>query len=101
MTEPRFDPVPGYQGGLRVKETSTHFVDILPMIYTWRVVETPKAAPDSYDRGWCYTARTAAVLAAMAWDPEVHSEPNVWIKALDGTMRRRTDGDPTREYVAP
>ena len=90
-------------GGVRLKETETHFIDVIPMIYNWRIVTTPKNFPKVYDRGWCYAGRdkTPAVLAALAWDPDTEEEPMGWIKqAAPPTGRRRPDGDPSREYVA-
>lgn len=53
----------------RVKETGTHWVDVLPMIYNWRIGRVPKSMPLTYDRAWCYRGTgpatfTAAVLAA-------------------------------------
>lgn len=89
-------------GGLRLKETDTHYVDVLPMIYNWRIVTTPKGHERGYDRGWCYDGREAgpAILAAMAWNPDTQEEPQGWIKqAAPPTGRRRPDGDASREYV--
>lgn len=90
-------------GGVRVKETDTHFIDVIPMIYNWRIVTTPKTNEKGYDRGWCYSGRNAqpALLAAMAWDPDAEEEPQGWVKqAAPATGRRRPDGDASREYVA-
>ncbi len=92
----RFD-----DGRMRVKETATHYVDIMPMIYNCRIVTTRKDR-DEYDRGWCYAGRDPlpAVLAALAWDPDTEDEPQGWIKqALPPTGRRRPDGDASLEYV--
>ena len=77
MTTDLLDAITALQpcdgGGFRVKETETHWVDVVPMIYNWRLARTPKDSPLTYDRGWCYygtgtASFTAAVLAAMAWD---------------------------------
>lgn len=99
--KPLFEMVPDSPGGVRVKETEAHYIDVVPMIFNHRVVMTPKADPLCYDRGWCYQARAAALLAAMEWDPDIEPEPRGWVKALDGTHRRRPDGDAGREYVQP
>lgn len=32
-------------GGLRVKETPLHWVDVMRQLYNWRVVRTPKSSP--------------------------------------------------------
>jgi hypothetical protein len=72
-------------GGWRVKETGAHWIDVMPMIYNWRIVTTPKSCPLVYDRGWCYqgtgpAAFTAAVLAAWAWDGSDETEPPGYLK---------------------
>ena len=51
-------------GGWRVKETDTHWIDVIPMIYNWRVTTTPKSCPMVYDRGWCYQGTGPAAFAA-------------------------------------
>jgi len=72
-------------GAWRVKETATHWVDVVPMIYNWRVCTTPKSCPLVYDRGWCYQGTdaatfVAAVLAAWAWDGSDETEPAGYLK---------------------
>jgi hypothetical protein len=72
-------------GVWRVKETGTHWIEVVPMIYNWRVVRTPKSCPLGYDRGWCYQgtgpdAFIAAVLAAWAWDGSDETEPAGYFK---------------------
>lgn len=72
-------------GGWRVKETATHYVEVIPMIYNWRIVRTPKASPLTYDRGWCYEGTgpetfSAVVLAAWAWDGGDDTEPAGYFK---------------------
>jgi hypothetical protein len=74
-------------GGLRVKETETHYIDVLRMIYNWRIARTPKDSPMTYDRGWCYAgtgdaALWRAVLAAAAWDGADDTEPEGWSKNI-------------------
>lgn len=70
--------IPGYQW--RVKSTASHHIDILGMIYNFRIVTTPRDCELVWDRGWCYFGRDEgtfirAVLAAMAWDGSDESEP--------------------------
>jgi hypothetical protein len=91
-------------GGFRVKETETHWVDVVPMIYNWRLARTPKDSPLTYDRGWCYygtgtASFTAAVLAAMAWDGADDSSPDGWDKnAFTGEYANHPD-DARRQAV--
>ena len=37
-------------GGFRVKETETHWIDVQRMIFNWRLSTTPKHSPLTYDR---------------------------------------------------
>jgi hypothetical protein len=72
-------------GGYRIKETATHYVDVIRMIYNWRIARVPKACPMTYDRGWCYAGKgpdsfARAVLAAAAWDGADDTEPGGWNK---------------------
>jgi hypothetical protein len=72
-------------GGFRVKETGTHYVDVLRMIYNWRVARTPKTAPWSYDRHWCFAgtsflALIRAVQAVTDWDGGDDTDPAGWSK---------------------
>lgn len=74
-------------GRFRVKETPTHYVEVLMMIFNSRIVTTPKDEPREYDRYWCYYGdgrATAAILAAMAWDPTVDEQPVGWVKNWRG-----------------
>lgn len=90
-------------GTYRLKETDTHWVDVVPQIFNWRICLTPKSDPRFYDRGYCYTGNNPipAILAAMEWDPETQPEPKGWVKAIDGTHRRRPDGTEASEEVRP
>lgn len=73
--------------GLRIKETETHRIFVIPMLYNWRIARSPKDNPMTYDRGWCYAGRgmasfVAAVLAAWAWDGADDTEPEGWNKNI-------------------
>ncbi len=87
------DIIPQEDGSFRVKETATHYIDVVPMIYNWRLCRTPKDRPMTYDRGWCYRGTglstfLKAIGEAMAWDGADDTEPAGWIKnALTGEHR--------------
>lgn len=71
--------------GFRVGETETHYIDVVPMIWNWRVCRTPKASPLTYDRAWCFygtgvASFTAAALGAKAWDGGDDTSPPGWDK---------------------
>lgn len=72
--------------GFRVKETDTHFIDLVPMLFNWRVHTVRKDDPLSWgERFWCYEGRDLvtfqrAVAAALAWDGADHTEPEGWNK---------------------
>lgn len=73
------------EGGFRVGENETHYVDVMLMLFSWRICETPKSCPERIDRSWCYngTGRTSfymAVGAAMLWLKERTNEPKYWNK---------------------
>jgi hypothetical protein len=80
---PELKPIPG---GFRVKETGTHYIDVLRMLYNWRITITPKEGSASFRlRSWCYAgtdvyAFTAAVVAVVMWDGAADTEPVGWNK---------------------
>lgn len=69
-------------GGWRIAETETHWVDLLKMIYNARIALTPKSCPLVIDRAWCYRNTTEAMLAVGVWDPETDEAPTWWIKEV-------------------
>jgi hypothetical protein len=81
-------------GGFRVHETETHYIDVMRMIFNWRVSRTPKVNPLTYDRGWCYYGNgldtlMRAVMAAKNWDGADNTEPELWDKdVFTGEYRR-------------
>ena len=84
-------------GGWRVKtnDAGTHYIDVLVMIYSYRIAWTPVGVPLLIQRHWCYAGRTQAdllrcVAAARAWDGAPDTEPVGWIK-----------NGQTREWRAP
>lgn len=91
-------------GGWRVKisDDGRHYIDVLRMLYNWRLVTTPIHDQSGYSRGWCYfghgdgpfaatgEARTMeiafrnAVMAAWVWDGSDDSEPPGYDKRVGG-----------------
>ena len=81
-------------GGFRLKRTADgqHFIDVIEMIYSWRVVRTPVAAPCGYDVGYCYWGQTReggkvqaladALAAAWEWDGNVDRPPTGFNKKI-------------------
>lgn len=60
------------EGGFRVKETATHYLDVIRMLSNWRLCTTSKSCSLTYDRSWCYAGTgiqslITAVLAAEVW----------------------------------
>jgi hypothetical protein len=75
------------EGGWRIKtsDDGRHYIDVMWMLYNYRVATTPVALPFVFDRFWCYAGRTEAdlqraVLAAWAWDGADDTEPVGWNK---------------------
>lgn len=77
-------------GGWRVKELDHCFVDVLEMMWNYRVVRTHKRfgeADEGYDLGWCYFGKThqdftRAVLGALLWDGADDTKPLGWDKDI-------------------
>lgn len=78
-------------GGFHVKDLPDgKCVDVLRMLFNWRVVRSDARLADgthmSMDRGWCYQGNgldtfLRAVGEALAWDGADDTEPEGWIKA--------------------
>lgn len=78
--------------GLRVKTVARDpatpdgrqvHIDLLCMIYNWRLVTTPAEFPGEFDRGWCYLGArsfTNSLLAAIVWDGADTTRPDGWYK---------------------
>jgi hypothetical protein len=80
-------PITPIEGGWRIHDNlaGTHWVDVLAMLYNYRIVLTPKAAPYLYVAHWCYSGKgrvdlMRTVVAAMEWDGTVGTEPVGWNK---------------------
>jgi hypothetical protein len=72
-------------GGVVVKETDKWLVSVTPMIFNDRVLFHWREHLPHHDAGWCYDKGGAAILAALAWDPEVDDKPVGYKKeAWDG-----------------
>lgn len=73
------------EGGWRIKQTQHHYIDVMRMMFNYRIVTTPVSFPMVYDRHWCYQgtdsrAFTHAVVAAAMWDGSDDTEPEGWNK---------------------
>jgi hypothetical protein len=75
-------------GGWRVKasDDGRHYIDVMPMLFNYRVVTTPVVAPWLLPaRHWCYAGKghgalLRAMAAAMAWSGADGTEPLGWNK---------------------
>lgn len=81
----------------RVAETDTHFIEVVPMLFTWRVhtlrrAETAAGYVGWSERYWCYPAGpagwAAALLAVAAWDGGDGTEPAGFVRSWDGRHAR-------------
>jgi hypothetical protein len=78
-------PIQVVDDGYRIKETETHYIDVMSMFVNWWITETRKDSPGTYDRSWCYpgvglTGFLPAALAALAWDGSPDTEPAGYLK---------------------
>lgn len=85
-TEPYFDEK---IASLVIKESPEWIVSVTPMIFNDRVILTMRSEyPSGWTAGWCYDKGGAAILAAMAWDPNTEHSP-VGYKKVAGDLRER------------
>lgn len=89
-----FVPKENDRGCLTVRERGDYLVEIIGMIYNYRLVITPKSNLDIYEAGWCYFGTDpvtfARVLAAaQRFDPMTQTDPEGYDKAL---QERTLDG---------
>lgn len=70
---------------------------IQPLMFTYAILADVNAW--SYELRWCYSSLPKALAALDAWDAAEGTEPQGWHRAVDGSGRRRPDGDASREYV--
>lgn len=66
-------------GGWRLKTEDGHHLHVLVQ-RLYRLAEVPVAEPRDQGRFWCYTTLEAAVLAGMAWDISVDTEPAGFVR---------------------
>lgn len=76
----------------------TRYIGIKPFLYTYAVIWGYLNNDYVYEDRWCYHTAVEAAVAATVWDGT--GEPQGWHRH-PASGRRRTDGDPAREYVAP
>jgi hypothetical protein len=94
-------------GGLRVGETDTHYIDVLKMMFNFRVVNTRKDQPGLYDSGFCYFGTDVqsllrAVAAGVAWAESGAEEPPGWDRNVTTKEVRGTyPGPDVRPERAP
>lgn len=60
-----------------VKVTDDWIVSVTPMIFNDRICLTDRNEwPNTYTAGFCYDKGGAAILAALAWDPDTEPYPD-------------------------
>lgn len=68
-------------GSVRVQETEEFVVEVVPMMFNWRlVVYYPWEAGRTYEHGYCYfgtgpATRARAVAAGEGWVDPLHTHP--------------------------
>lgn len=77
------------RGVWRILETDENYIEIIPMLVNFRVVETPRERLYEHGRFWCYPAGgplhfAIVVLNVLEWGGDPNSEPTGWAKAWDG-----------------
>lgn len=79
----------------KVSADRRQVVAIAPMIFTAAIITMTDNT--GYNDRWCYADVASAKAALDAWSGNIGTEPDGW-KRHPRTGRRRTDGDPAREY---
>lgn len=75
-------------------------LSVAPMTFGKARLCLGPAGEGGYDDAYCYATAGQAILAAAEWDGEGDDPPYGWHRHI-GSGRRRPDGDPEKEYVAP
>lgn len=82
----------------KIAADRSQIVALTPMLFTWAIIygvdETGIAGRYCYDTMW------GALKAFVAWSGNQGTEPTGWIRHPE-SGRRRTDGDPAKEYIVP
>lgn len=75
--------------GLRVKIVNGLNVDLLRMLYDWRIATSRVDTPTMYERGWCYIGYSTsdgafhtALVDAVRWPGTGDTEPERWNRCL-------------------
>jgi len=71
-----------------VKETDTHWIEVVPFLYTAGIVTTPKDETLGYDDRFCYHDTDTAIEAALAWDCDKTYQPDGWHRRILGQVTR-------------
>lgn len=74
------------------------YVAIIPFLYTCAIIVGDIEDESGYRDRWCYHDFPSALEAFERWDGD--GEPPGWHRH-PSSGRRRPDGKPEREYVAP
>jgi hypothetical protein len=73
------------------------YAAIKPLMFHWTLIVGQIGDRATYADRWCYANREAAEAALRTWDGD--GEPDGWHRHPN-TGRRRTDGDPKKEFIA-
>ncbi|HDZ51431.1 hypothetical protein LCGC14_0113010 [marine sediment metagenome] len=76
----------------------THYAAIMPLMFTHAIITGRIGNKAMYEDRWCYAGYDKAVAALEAWDGI--GEPEGWHRH-PATGRRREEGDPDLEILAP
>lgn len=86
---------------LTLAEDDEHYYDLIPMLFNYRLVMTPKDNTGIWDWGWCYPDALTAIAALHIWDPTTQNEPQFWRKRPTRAARRAPTADRDPHYNRP
>lgn len=74
---------------------------VKPLLFHWTMIVGVIGDRCSYEDRFCYADRTLAFSALLEWMTRGWKDEPIWWHRHPKSGRRRPDGDPAREYVAP
>lgn len=106
MTEERFpevtildEPNDNGQVAIRAGVPSGIELAVVPQIFNAKITKGVAGMP-WYDEEWTYEIVADAIAALSAWDTVRQAEPGGWHRHKPSN-RRRTNGNPEKEYIRP
>lgn len=73
---------------------------VVPGVCNGRLLVDRDLDDQMWEEEYAYPTVSTALLALISWDPATAPDPDGWVRHIP-SYRRRPDGDPANEYIAP